>query len=72
MSEGGFLVRCEQVKATATGNTARGATESLRQAVTECKISDNDIPYMVDNSKFDPTYCVPLVPNSYSVTACRV
>ena len=29
MSEGGFLVRCEQVKATATRNTARGATESL-------------------------------------------
>ena len=42
-----------------------------RQAVTEYKISDNGIPYMVDNSKFDPTYCVPLVPNSYSVTACR-
>ncbi len=43
-----------------------------RQAVTECKISDNDIPYIVDNSKFDPTYCVSLVPNSYSVTACRM
>ncbi len=42
-----------------------------RQAVTKCKISDNDIPYMVGNSKFDPTYCVPLVPNSYSVIACR-
>ncbi len=42
-----------------------------RQAVTEYKISDNGIPYMVDNSKFDPIYCVPLVPNSYSVTACR-
>ncbi len=43
----------------------------IRQAVTECKTSDNGIPYMVGNSRFDPTYCVLLVPNSYSVTTCR-
>ena len=35
LHEGGFLARCEQVKATATGNTCDEATENLREAIEE-------------------------------------
>jgi len=34
-SEGGFLARCEQVKATATGNTRDEAMKNLREAIDE-------------------------------------
>ncbi len=35
LSEGGFLARCEQVRATATGNTCDEAVENLREAVED-------------------------------------
>lgn len=35
LSEGGFMARCEQVRATATGNTSKEAIENLREAVEE-------------------------------------
>jgi predicted RNase H-like HicB family nuclease len=35
LREGGFLARCEQVKATATGNTCNEAMENLREAIEE-------------------------------------
>ena len=35
LSEGGFLARCEQVRATATGNTGEEAVENLRDAVED-------------------------------------
>lgn len=35
LHEGGFLARCEQVRATATGNTSEEAIENLREAVEE-------------------------------------
>ena len=35
LTEGGFLARCEQVKATATGNTCNEAMENLREAIEE-------------------------------------
>jgi predicted RNase H-like HicB family nuclease len=35
MKEGGFLARCELVRATATGDTAQEATRNLREAIEE-------------------------------------
>lgn len=35
LSGGGFLARCKQVRATATGNTSEEAIENLREAVEE-------------------------------------
>ena len=35
LSEGGFMARCEQVRATATGNTCDEAIENLREAVED-------------------------------------
>ena len=35
LTEGGFLARCEQVKATSTGNTCNEAMENLREAIEE-------------------------------------
>ena len=35
LSEGGFLARCEQVKATATGNTCDEAMKNIREAIEE-------------------------------------
>lgn len=35
LSEGGFLARCEQLRATATGNTSEEAIDNLREAVEE-------------------------------------
>ena len=35
LSEGGFLARCELVKATATGNTCDEAIENLREAIED-------------------------------------
>jgi len=35
LSKGGFLARCEQVRATATGNTCGEAVQNLREAVED-------------------------------------
>ncbi|MFH1860809.1 MAG: hypothetical protein ABH870_07370 [bacterium] len=43
-----------------------------RQAVTELKISGNAIPYIVFAAEINTICCMLLVPNSHSVTACRV
>ncbi|MBU1754014.1 UPF0175 family protein [bacterium] len=42
-----------------------------RQAVTELIISVNTIPHIVPVGEINTTYCMLLVPNSHSVTACR-
>ncbi len=35
MDEGGFMARCEQVRATATGESSEAAIENLREAIEE-------------------------------------
>ena len=35
LSEGGFLARCEQLRATATGDNSQEAIENLREAIEE-------------------------------------
>lgn len=35
LKEGGLLARCEQVKATATGNTCDEAMKNLREAIEQ-------------------------------------
>ena len=41
-------------------------------AVTKLKIKGIGIPHMVSGKEMWITYCVPLIPNFYSVTACRI
>ncbi|MBU1752506.1 hypothetical protein KKG56_01385, partial [bacterium] len=42
-----------------------------RKAVTELIIGANTLPYVVSADEISTTYCMLIVPNSYSVTACR-
>ena len=42
-----------------------------RQAVTKLKIRGNAIPYMDTTDEINTIYCMPFVPVSYFVTACR-
>ena len=42
---------------------------NTRQAVTELKIKDTGIPHMVSGKEMWTTYCMPLMPNFYFVTA---
>jgi len=50
----------------------RAPHRGYRQAVMKLKIKGVGIPHMVSGKDMRTAYCVPLMPNFYFVTACRV